>query len=78
MKNNNTIKETNQGKKQSINYDAIPDELKTLPQWVCWQTTIRDGKPTKIPINATTGGHAKSDDPSTWALFENAKVEEKY
>ena len=46
--------------------ENIPAELKTVPQWVCWTGS------SKIPMNAVTGGNAKSNDPSTWADFETA------
>jgi len=48
------------------NLDNIPEELKKLDQWV-----IR--KADKCPLNALTGKHAKTDDPSTWATFANAE-----
>lgn len=43
----------------------IPDELKSLNQWVCW-------KEGKIPVNAKTGGPAKTNDASTWGSFKQA------
>lgn len=47
-------------------FEQIPKELRTLPQWVCWKFEEKEGKPTKIPINARTGGRAKTNTPSTW------------
>ena len=55
-----------------INFDLIPDELKTYSNWVNWVIGIKDGKPTKIPINPKTGGKAQSNNPSTWGTFELA------
>ena len=58
----------------ALRLDAIPADLKALPQWVSWQSFPRgDGKkPTKVPINPATGGNAKSNDPSTWGTFDMA------
>lgn len=46
--------------------------LKQLPIWVCWKYAERDGKQTKIPINPQTGGNAQSNNPATWATYEQA------
>ena len=59
-------------------FENIPQELKGLRRWVLWRTESRinkDGtdKPTKVP-KQTTNRKAKTDDPDTWASFENAKV----
>src|ERR1017187_5220414 len=50
----------------------VPDELKTVPNWVCYSMENRAGqsKPTKVPYNPTTGDHAKANDPSTWNDYE--------
>ncbi len=54
--------------------DNVPQELKALPQWVCWRYVTRDGKPTKMPISAKTGGPASTTDPGTWASFGDATL----
>ena len=56
-------------------YEAIPDELKELPQWCCFELIWDEkrGKYTKIPMNAFTGEKAKSNDETTWATFEVAQ-----
>ena len=43
----------------------IPEELKALKQWVCWQGD-------KVPRNPYTGGNAMSNNPSTWSDYETA------
>lgn len=56
-------------------YKNIPTELQSLKQWVCWKAIpdeARPGKIKKIPINASTGGQAMSNNPSTWCSFEVA------
>lgn len=55
-------------------YEKIPDELKALPRWICWQGVPDDesGKLRKIPVNARDGTAAKSNDPSTWTDFNTA------
>lgn len=44
----------------------IPQELKALPQWVCWVGAD------KIPKNPATGQNARSNDPKTWGTFVQA------
>ncbi len=56
-------------------YEAIPEELKQLRQWVCWKgvtDSARPGKIKKIPVNARTGGGAQSNNPDTWCDYETA------
>src|SRR3954469_983581 len=54
----------------------VPDELKTLPNWVCYRLEPRFGqdKPAKIPYNPVTGERAKANDPATWTDFETCLV----
>jgi len=55
-----------------VNYDNIPEELKTLKQWVCCDVN-------KLPKNPITGGNAMANKPETWGTFEQAlKAKEKY
>jgi hypothetical protein len=56
----------------NINCDGIPKELKQHPNWVNWTIEIREGKPTKPPINPKTGDYAQSDNPLTWGTYEQA------
>lgn len=56
------------------NLDKISTELKALPQWVCWKLGgINNEKPTKIPVNSSTGANARANDPATWTTFEKTK-----
>jgi putative DNA primase/helicase len=32
-----------------MKFDKIPDELKTLRQWLLWRLEERDGRMTKVP-----------------------------
>ncbi len=56
-------------------FEAIPEELKTIPNWVCWNA-IPDEKShsgvKKVPICALNGNPAKSNNPETWTDFDNA------
>ena len=52
--------------------NAVPSELRAQRRWVCWRRVERDGRATKMPVDARTGGMAKSTDPSTWATFPDA------
>lgn len=46
--------------------ENIPEELKRVNQWVCWQGEA------KIPKNPSNGQNAKSNDKKTWGTFEQA------
>lgn len=50
----------------------IPNELKQLKNWCVWVYQERDGKQTKVPVDVNTGELAKSNDPSTWAEYDDA------
>lgn len=50
----------------------VPLALRERSQWVCWQYVTRDGKPTKVPIDARTGRRAKTNDSTTWGSFDDA------
>lgn len=63
------------------NYSAIPQHLKSFPNWVAWRSEKRNGEKTKIPYNVETGTEAKSNDPSTWTNFQDvvdAAILDKY
>lgn len=52
---------------------TIPNEMKSLPQWVGFLATTADnGKTTKKPINPHTMSGASSTDESTWGTFQDA------
>lgn len=58
-------------------YENIPQELKNLPNWICWKAVPqpRPDDPEhigKIPINPRTGGKAQSNNPDTWTDFDTA------
>lgn len=56
-------------------FEHVPQALKNLSQWVCWQFVpdeARPDKPKKMPINPHTGGQAQSNNPETWATFSVA------
>ena len=55
-----------------VNVENIPSQLRERSQWVCWRLEERNGKTTKVPINAATGGYASVDKPSTWHSFDDA------
>ena len=58
-----------------MSYETIPQELKNIPNWVCWQS-VPDPKAhsgvKKVPVNPHTGGQAQSNNPQTWADFDTA------
>jgi putative DNA primase/helicase len=54
------------------NLQNIPDQLRRKQAWVIWRYEKRNGKKTKVPIDAKTGGPASSTDHSTWCSFAAA------
>lgn len=58
-----------------LNFDNLPDELKAVPQWVCWKAVPDPNSHSgisKIPINPRTGGRAQSNNSGTWTDFDTA------
>jgi KaiC/GvpD/RAD55 family RecA-like ATPase len=51
--------------------DNIPEALKERDQWIVWREETRSGEPTKVPYS-TSGKLAKSNDPETWTVFQDA------
>ncbi len=52
--------------------DAIPDELRGVPQWLCWRYELSGKNWTKVPINARTGRKASVTNPESYADFDTA------
>lgn len=46
-------------------FESIPQELKKLKQWVCWNGD-------KLPKNPYTGGNAQSNNKETWGTYDVA------
>jgi len=61
-----------QSKFKEIKSESIPQDLKVIPQWVNWRERIKNGKPTKIPINSITKKWASVNKADTWCDFETA------
>lgn len=53
--------------------DDLPDALLAREQWLCWREQVRDGKPTKVPIDPHTGTYGSATDPETWGSFATAR-----
>ncbi len=45
---------------EPLDFEHVPDELKALPQWVCWRLETRNGEPVKIPKSARTGRNERT------------------
>ena len=54
-------------------YKNIPKELKEMKRWVNWKFEDRNGKTTKTPVNAKTGGYAQSNNSDTWSSYNLAE-----
>lgn len=53
-------------------YKQVPYELKEQNRWCCYKIVTRQGRETKMPVDAKTGNLAKSNDESTWCDFDTA------
>lgn len=47
-------------------------QLLNSRNWVCWKREEVNGRVTKVPYNALTGGKAMSNNPDTWCSFKEA------
>jgi NrS-1 polymerase HBD domain len=53
--------------------ELIPEELRSLPQWVCWRFESKGDRITKVPVRAgLLSRRASSTNPADWASFERA------
>src|SRR5215204_1527510 len=52
---------------------ANTPKMRDLKQWLCWRIEDRDGKPTKVPYDPSTGEKAESTNPKTWTSYEKAR-----
>lgn len=50
----------------------LPACLLERNQWVAWKFIVRDGRETKMPINARTGEAADHTNPKDWTSFDDA------
>ena len=48
----------------------LPAKLQEGERFVAWRYEEREGKKTKVPVNARTGGYASVTDPSTWSSLK--------
>ncbi len=57
-----------------VNLGGVPDELKTLTQWVIWSYAWKEEREKwdKPPLEASTGRLASSKNPATWATYPEA------
>lgn len=57
-----------------MNFNNIPAELRSLPQWAVFRTyTDNEGKHKKVIISPVNSKFAKCNEPETWSDFETAK-----
>lgn len=55
-----------------IDQEAIPAGLRGVSRWLLWRYEERDGKQTKVPLDARTGRWVDVTDPASWSDFESA------
>lgn len=58
-------------------FTGLPDlpaiaHLQSLRQWVAWKIEMRDGKPTKPPVNPHNGFMASHSNPNSWGSYQEA------
>jgi len=54
--------------------DAIPSELRAIPQWVSWRAESNGkGELTKIPFVSGSNRRASTTNPATWSTFDDAR-----
>lgn len=56
----------------AVEYEDIPPQLKEQDCWVAWRYVWKPDREkwTKMPVDASTGRRAKSNDPETWSDFD--------
>jgi len=52
-------------------FNNIPDELKSVPNFVLWRLEVQNGIETKVPYNPNNGYHASVSNPATWSTFKH-------
>ena len=62
----------------TVNFDAIPAEMKSCHQWLLWKFEERDGKKTKVPYRVNGHNKASSTNPKTWCTFDAAKKAQEF
>jgi hypothetical protein len=74
MNNESTYAAPNAVAELPVDLKNIPEVLRVIDQWVCFQFRPRPGKekPAKCPINPRTGVEASPTDPSTWGSLAEA------
>lgn len=55
----------------TYDFNAIPNELKRIPQWIVWKKEEREGKFTKVPYQVN-GEMAQSNNRRSWSTFNTA------
>lgn len=50
----------------------IPDELRLLPQWVCWRYRRQSARWKKVPVHPLTGRNVAVQDLEQWSDFTTA------
>jgi putative DNA primase/helicase len=56
----------------SVKPDSIPAELKALKAWVLWRYEWVETKWTKVPFQVGGASKARSTDPATWGIYQDA------
>jgi hypothetical protein len=51
--------------------DAIPEQMRSLPQWIAWRYEDRKGKGSKVPYQLC-GQRASTTNPQHWSTFNEA------
>lgn len=55
-------------------FESIPEQMKKLPRWLCWQLQPAEPKAQKVPMTPQNGRLVKASvtDPENWLTFDEA------
>jgi len=54
----------------ALSVENIPAQLREQPRWIAWRGTVRDGEPTKQPVDPRNGRSIDPTAPTLWRSFE--------
>lgn len=76
IESNSTVSTPARPESLPVDYNGIPEEMKSRDTWVCWRFVWKADREewTKVPVNPSNDRRAKSNDPDTWVAFDTAKA----
>ena len=59
-------------RRQNLNYNVLPDDLKDHGRFCAWRYENRNGRRTKVPYHPLSGEAARSNNPDSFVSFSEA------